>query len=62
MKTLLTFVLLTIMMIITGLTSYQLFRRSDYNFSALLTYASYFSIVLGIYTLTTRRSPKRIAG
>lgn len=61
MKTLLTLVLL-IIMVITGLSSYHLFRLSDYNFSALLTYASYFSIVLSIYALTTHRSSKRIAG
>ena len=60
MKTLITLVLL-IVMVVTGLISYRLFRLSDYNFSALLTYASYFSIVLGIYTLTSRRS-KRITG
>jgi hypothetical protein len=60
MKTLITLVLL-IIMVVTGLSSYHLFRLSDYNFSALLTYASYFSIVLGIYTLTSRRS-KRIGG
>jgi hypothetical protein len=36
--------------------SYHLFRSFDYNVSAMLTYASYFSIVLGIYALTVRRS------
>lgn len=59
-KSLMTLVLL-IVMIITGFSSYRLFRLSDYNFSALLTYASYFSIVLGIYALTSHRS-KGIAG
>jgi hypothetical protein len=48
-------------MVITGLTSYHLFRLSDYNDSALLTYASYFSIVLGIYALTVRRSKPLIS-
>jgi hypothetical protein len=61
MKTLITLVLLMVM-VITGLSSYHLFRASDYNFSALLTYASYFSIVLGIYALTARRSSKNITG
>jgi len=60
MKTLITLALL-IIMVVTGLSSYHLFRSSDYNLSALLTYASYFSIVLGIYALTTRR-PKHITG
>jgi len=55
MKTLITLLLL-ISMAITGLMSYRLFRLSDYNVSAVLTYASYFSIVLGIYALTVRRS------
>ena len=55
MKTLITLLLL-ISMVITGLMSYHLFRLSDYNVSAVLTYASYFSIVLGIYALTVRRS------
>jgi hypothetical protein len=55
MKTLITLLLL-ISMVITGLMSYRLFRLSDYNISAVLTYASYFSIVLGIYALTVRRS------
>ena len=55
MKTLITLLLL-ITMVITGLMSYRLFRLSDYNVSAVLTYASYFSIVLGIYALTVRRS------
>ena len=59
-KALITLALL-IIMVVTGLSSYHLFRSSDYNFSALLTYASYFSIVLGIYALTTRRS-KHITG
>ena len=61
MKNLITLLLLVIM-VIAGLSSYHLFRISDYNFSALLTYVSYFSIVLGIYALTARRSPKAITG
>ena len=60
-KTLITLVLLMVMAV-TGLSSYHLFRTSDYNFSALLTYVSYFSIVLGIYALTGHRSPKTIMG
>jgi len=61
MKNLITLLLLVIM-VIAGLSSYRLFRISDYNFSALLTYVSYFSLVLGIYALTARRSPKAITG
>ncbi len=55
MKTLITLVLM-ILVIVTGLSSYHLFRMSDYNLSALLTISSYFSIVLAIYALTVRRT------
>ena len=58
MKTLITFVLM-ITMVIAGLSSYHLFRLSDYNVSALLTITSYFSIVMIIYALTVYR-PKRV--
>ncbi|MHA4807189.1 hypothetical protein ACX0G9_03745 [Flavitalea flava] len=44
--------LLAISIVVTGLASYHLFRESDYNASALLTLASYFSIVLCIYALS----------
>jgi hypothetical protein len=55
MKTLITLVLM-ILVIVTGLSSYHLFRLSDYNLSALLTISSYFSIVLAIYALTVRKA------
>jgi hypothetical protein len=55
MKTLITLALM-ILVIVTGLSSYHLFRLSDYNLSALLTISSYFSIVLAVYTLTARRA------
>ena len=55
MKTLITLALM-ILVIVTGLSSYHLFRLSDYNLSALLTISSYFSIVLAIYALTVRRA------
>lgn len=44
--------LLAISIVVTGLASYHLFRESDYNASALLTLASYFSAVLCIYALS----------
>ena len=51
MKTLITLILL-ISIVVSGLTSYELFRQSDYNISALLTITSYLSIVMSIYALT----------
>lgn len=44
--------LLALSIVVTGLTSYHLFRQFDYNASALLTIASYFSMVLCIYALS----------
>jgi hypothetical protein len=55
---LLIILLMLIGMAVTGLMSYQLFRVSDYNVSALLTISSYFSIVLGIYALSMGKTPK----
>jgi len=51
MNKIISFVML-ISMIVTGLSSYYLFRRFEYNVSALLTITSYLSIVGGIYALT----------
>lgn len=51
MKTLISFVML-LSIIATGLLSYHLFRKADYNISALFTIGSYFSIVLCIYALS----------
>lgn len=44
--------LLAISIVVTGLSSYHLFRQFDYKTSALLTIASYFSMVLCIYALS----------
>ncbi|MBN8854672.1 MAG: hypothetical protein BGO55_22315 [Sphingobacteriales bacterium 50-39] len=51
MKTLISLLLL-ISVVVSGLTSYHLFRQSDYNISAVLTIASYLSMVFSIYALT----------
>ncbi|HEY4206588.1 MAG TPA: hypothetical protein VGM31_07250 [Puia sp.] len=53
MKALISLLLLT-SVVISGLTSYTLFRQSDYNTSAMLTIASYLSIVFCIYAVTMR--------
>jgi len=45
-------ILLLISVVISGFTSFDLFYRSDYNLSALLTIGSYLSIVFCIYALT----------
>jgi hypothetical protein len=62
MKTSIIILVLLIVTILAGFGSYRFFRLSDYNFSALLTYASYFSIVMGIYALSNHRPSKKIAG
>jgi len=48
----LTSILLLISVVASGFTSYNLFYQSDYNISAILTIASYLSIVFCIYALT----------
>lgn len=58
-KTLITLLML-IAMAGTGFLSYQLFEATQYDISNLLTIASYFSIVLGIYALTMSRKPKYV--
>ena len=45
-------ILLLISVVVSGFTSYQMFYESDYNISAILTIASYLSIVFCIYALT----------
>jgi len=60
MKTL-TSILLLISVVISGLTSYHLFRQSDYNISAVLTIASYLSIVFSIYALGMGNKKQAIA-
>lgn len=54
MKLLITLVML-ISMLVSGMTSYHLFRASSYDLSSLLIIASYLSIVLGIYVVTMRK-------
>lgn len=54
MKYLITLVLL-ISIVVSGMTSYHLFRASSYDLSSLLIIASYLSIVLGIYVVTMRK-------
>ena len=56
-KALITLILL-ISVIVSGFTSYQLFRQSDYNVSALLTITSYLSIVMSIFALTVTSKKK----
>jgi len=45
-------ILLFISVVISGVTSFNLFYQFDYNTSAILTIASYLSIVFCIYALT----------
>ena len=45
-------ILLLISVVVSGITSYHLFRQSDYNVSAVLTITSYLSIVFCIYALS----------
>jgi hypothetical protein len=44
-----------ISVVVNGMTSYHLFKASNYDLSGLLTIASYLSIVLGIYVVTTHK-------
>ncbi|HVU54753.1 MAG TPA: hypothetical protein VHD83_06840 [Puia sp.] len=52
MKTLIS-ILLLISVVVSGFASFNLFYQSDYNASAVLTIASYLSIVFCIYALST---------
>ncbi|HEY6902528.1 MAG TPA: hypothetical protein VI233_17845 [Puia sp.] len=45
-----------ISVVVNGLNSYHLFRVSSYDLSSLLIIASYLSIVMGIYVLTTKKA------
>jgi hypothetical protein len=60
MKTLISLLLL-ISVVVSGFTSYMLFRQSDYNISAVLTIASYLSMVFSIYALTMSNRKPAIA-
>ena len=60
MKTLIS-ILLLISVVVSGLTSYHLFRQSDYNISAALTITSYLSIVFSIYVLTMHSRKHAVA-
>jgi peptidoglycan biosynthesis protein MviN/MurJ (putative lipid II flippase) len=45
-----------ISIVVNGMTSYHLFKASNYDLASLLIIASYLSIVLGIYVLTTHKT------
>ena len=44
-----------ISIVVNGMTSYHMFKASNYDLSSLLIIASYLSIVLGIYVVTTHK-------
>ena len=48
-------ILLLISVVISGVTSLNLFYQFDFNTSAVLTIASYLSIVFCIYSLTVSK-------
>ena len=54
MKILITLIAL-ISIVVNGMTSYHQFKASNYDLSSLLIIASYLSIVLGIYVVTTHK-------
>jgi len=54
-------ILLLISVVISGVTSLNLFYQFDFNTSAVLTIASYLSIVFCIYALTVSNK-RRAAG
>ena len=60
MKTLIS-ILLLISVVVSGITSYHLFRQSNYDVSAVLTITSYLSIVFSIYALSMRNKKAMIA-
>jgi hypothetical protein len=51
--------LLLISVVVSGITSYHLFRQSNYDVSAVLTITSYLSIVFSIYALSMRQSQRQ---
>lgn len=54
-------ILLLISVVVSGFASYHLFYESDYNTSAILTIASYLSIVFCIYALSMDNKKPAIA-
>ena len=54
-------ILLMISVVISGVTSFNLFYQFDYNTSAIMTIASYLSIVFCIYALTAGHKKAAIA-
>jgi len=59
-KTLISLLLL-ISVVVSGITSYHLFRQSNYNVSSVLIIASYLSMVFSIYALSMRSRKTAIA-
>lgn len=51
--------LLLISVVVSGITSYHLFRQSNYDVSAVLTITSYLSIVFSIYALSMRQNRRQ---
>ena len=60
MKTLIS-ILLLISVVVSGIISFNLFYQFNYNTSAVLTIASYLSIVFCIYALTMGNKKTAIA-
>jgi uncharacterized protein YhhL (DUF1145 family) len=54
-------ILLLISVVVSGVTSLNLFYQFDFNTSAVLTIASYLSIVFCIYALTVGNKKTSIA-
>jgi len=54
MKTLFTLSML-ILVTIAGIVSYKLFMKSHYDISALLTIASFISMILSIYLASSKK-------
>jgi L-asparagine transporter-like permease len=54
-------ILLLISVVISGVTSFNLFYQFDYNTSMILTIASYLSIVCCIYALTAGHKKHAVA-
>ena len=44
-----------ISIVVNGMTGYHMFKASNYDLSSLLIIASYLSIVLAIYVVTTHK-------
>jgi hypothetical protein len=53
-------ILLLISVVISGVTSLDLFYQFDFNTSAVLTIASYLSIVFCIYALTVTNKKRAV--